>query len=150
MVAVKTKFFLFDVCCGLQSNDFPERWDIEMVHLNVTNEFFKAASFTGVLVTNDKGEIIYVDENFEEKYQLNAASLLGQTVYELERKRSINPSAAAIVLKTKKEVTLIQTLKNKQKVIVSAFPIFDDAGRVSHAVTFARDIEQHIHIKELF
>ena len=136
--------------CGLQSNDFPERWDIEMVHLNVTNEFFKAASFTGVLVTNDKGEIIYVDENFEEKYQLNAASLLGQTVYELERKRSINPSAAAIVLKTKKEVTLIQTLKNKQKVIVSAFPIFDDAGRVSHAVTFARDIEQHIHIKELY
>lgn len=121
-----------------------------MVHLNVTNEFFKAASFTGVLVTNDKGEIIYVDENFEEKYQLNAASLLGQTVYELERKRSINPSAAAIVLKTKKEVTLIQTLKNKQKVIVSAFPIFDDAGRVSHAVTFARDIEQHIHIKELY
>lgn len=31
-----------------------------MVHLNVTDEFFKAASFTGVLVTNDKGEIIYV------------------------------------------------------------------------------------------
>lgn len=121
-----------------------------MLPVDVTNEFFKAASFTGVLMTDGDGVIVHVDDNFESNYGMDADFLLGKTVYELEEKNYFKPSAAAIVLKTGKDITTIQSLRDGQQVIISAFPTWDEKGNISQVVTFTRDIDQYIKIKNLY
>lgn len=120
-----------------------------MVQVNIANEFFKAASFIGVLMTDEKGIIIHVDDSFELDYGLNSDFLLGRSVFELEERKYFNPSAAAIVLRTGKETTTIQELKNGSQVIVSAFPIYE-GDKIAQVITFTRDINRHIKIKNLY
>lgn len=122
---------------------------INMVQINIANEFFKAASFIGVLMTDENGIIIYVDDGFELDYGLESKELIGKSVYELEDKKVFNPSVAAMVLKNNKEITAIQELKNGEKVIVSAFPIYEN-DKISQVITFTRDINRYIKIKNLY
>lgn len=120
-----------------------------MVQVNIADEFFKAASFIGVLMTDKNGVIIHIDDSFELDYGFDAESLIGKSVYELEEKKYFNPSTAAIVLETKKEITLIQELKNGRRVIVSAFPIYEE-GEIAQVITFTRDIDRYNKIKNLY
>lgn len=71
---------------------------------DLTNELFEAANFSGILMTDDKGIIIYVDDCFKDKYELDSQQLMNRSVFELEKEGIFKPSSAAIVLKTGKNV----------------------------------------------
>lgn len=121
-----------------------------MCSTDIMKELFKAASFSGVLITDGEGMVIYVDDNFKASYGLDADLLLGRSVFDLEEEGYFRPSSAAIVLKTGSEITRIQTLKDGQHVIVSAFPVFDQNKKILKVVTFTRDMGQHIKIKNMY
>lgn len=116
----------------------------------LTKELFDAANFQGILITDDKGIIIYVDDCFNDKYGLVPQHLMHKSVFELEQQGVFKPSSAAIVLKTGKKTNIIQTLKNGDKVIVSAFPIFKKNGAVSKVITFTRDLDGYIRAKNIY
>lgn len=119
-------------------------------NIDLTNELFKAANFSGILMTDGDGIIIHVDENFNTDYEMTADMLLGRSVFDLEKEGVFKPSSAVMVLKTGKEVNVIQTLKGGQKVVVSAFPMFQKDGKISKVITFTRDIDQYLKVKNMY
>ena len=114
------------------------------------SDLFRAAYFSGIIMTDDRGNIIYVDEGFETKYGQSPDDLMGKSVFELEKQGVFRPSSAALVLKTGKEVNLIQTIAGTQKVVVSAFPIYGEGRTISSVITFTRNLEEYIKTKELY
>ena len=106
------------------------------------SDLFRAAYFSGIIMTDDRGNIIYVDEGFETKYGQSPDDLMGKSVFELEKQGVFRPSSAALVLKTGKEVNLIQTIAGTQKVVVSAFPIYGEGRTISSVITFTINLDE--------
>ena len=101
---------------------------------------FKSINCMGLLITDGKGKIIQVEDNFNELYGIKRAELIGKSVYELEEKGVFKPSAVASVLRTGEQLTIIQKVNDNQKVVVTAFPVIDEQGKITKVITFSRDI----------
>lgn len=108
------------------------------------NDYYRAFDCTGILITDGEGIVIQVEERFNDTYGLPPETLVGKSVFDLEKEKVFNPSIAAIVIRTKEDATVVQELQNGQKVIVTAFPILDDAGDIKKVVTFTRGIDEYI------
>lgn len=115
-----------------------------------SSDLFRAAHFSGIIMTDGEGIITYVDENFEAKYGQSRELLMDRSVFELEKEGVFKPSSAAIALKTGKEVNLIQTIEGQQKVAVSAFPLYGADGTICNVITFTRNIEEYIKAKNIY
>lgn len=110
----------------------------------------KSMNCIGVLVTDGAGRIIQVDESFDEYYGVPSRELMYRSVYDLEREGVFRPSSVAMVLRSGKEETTLQKVGSGQEVIVTAFPLFDDEGRISKVFTFSRDISGYNKFKDMY
>ncbi len=117
---------------------------------NFFDSVFKSLECFGVLIVDNKGIILDVGEEFNDRYGVAPRELVGKSVYDLEKQGVFRPSASAIVLKTGKEVTLIQELQHANSVIVTAFPIMDGQGNIERVVTFTRDSESLDALKHTY
>ncbi len=116
----------------------------------IYDSFFKFLECAGVLIVDSKGIIIDVGDEFNDNYGVAPKNLLGKSVYDLEQQGVFSPSASAIVLETKKEVTLVQKLQYADSVIVTAFPITDAQGKIDKVVTFTRSMDSLENLKTTY
>ncbi len=92
-----------------------------------------------VAIVSGNGVMLWVSPCFERTYGLSSRDIIGRTTYDLEKDRVFSPSVAALVLKTKRVVTLTEVNQAGRYQIVTGVPIYDDAGTVDFVVSYTVD-----------
>lgn len=98
-------------------------------------------SFDEIFITDGKGIVLAVSPTCYELYGLKPNQLVGESVYDLERKGILNPSVSALVLKHRKVVNKVQETSTGKSVLVSAYPFFKD-GEIVYTYSYSRDITE--------
>lgn len=106
------------------------------------------AFYADVIITDGAGVVTYVSDYSAKLYGLSQAFFLGRNVYELEEIGVFTPSATKSVLETRKRVSIVQNVKDGQKVLVTAVPIFDDDNQIIRVVSYTHNLTDLMHIKE--
>lgn len=97
------------------------------------------ALFDNVAIVGGDGVMLWVSSCFERTYGLSSKSIVGRTTYELEADRVFSPSVAALVIKTKRVVTLTEVNQAGRYHIVTGVPVYDDDGKVDLVVSYTVD-----------
>lgn len=105
-------------------------------------------SFDEIFITDTMGNIIYTRPSTEKLFGVPHEKLIRENVFNLEKEGVFSPSVIVNVLKSKKEKTFIQETKNKRKLIISGYPIFDKTNELIGAVSFSRDITEFDYLKK--
>jgi len=135
---------------------FQDITDLETValELKATKELNKEleaifnSSYDEIYVTDGEGYTLRVNKAGERFYGMKAEELVGKHVIKLEELGLFSPSITPQVLKTKKRITLVQTTKKGQKIIVTANPVFDEKGQIIRVVTNSRDITELSNLRQ--
>ncbi len=106
------------------------------------------AFYADVMIMDGEGVVKYVSEYSAKLYGLSRDFFLGRNVYELEGMGVFAPSATKSVLATRKRVSIAQNLKNGQKVLVTAVPIFDDENEIIRVVSYTHNLTDLMRFKE--
>lgn len=101
-----------------------------------------------VAIVDRKGVMRWVSSCFERNYGVSRERIIGRTTYELEAERVFFPSVAALVLKTRRVVTLTETTRSGQYHIVTGVPIYGDDGDVSFVVSYSVDMRYSRRLHE--
>ena len=94
-----------------------------------------------IFVCNGKGEILFVNPASIEINEIDAKDSIGKNVKQLIDEGYFSESTTLQVLKKKKPVSIIQTLKSGKKIIATGIPIFDDDGNISLVISTSEDVE---------
>lgn len=101
-----------------------------------------------IAIVDHKGIMRWVSSCFERNYGVSRERIIGRTTYELEAERVFFPSVAALVLKTRRVVTLTETTRSGQYNIVTGVPIYGDDGDVSFVVSYSVDMRYSRRLHE--
>ncbi|SFH06030.1 PAS domain S-box-containing protein [Desulfotomaculum arcticum] len=105
-------------------------------------------SYDEIFVTDGNGVAVRVNKVCEKYYGVTEDEIIGKHVSELEKLNYYSPSLVPRVLKDKRRITAVQTVKNGQTLIVTANPVFDDAGRITRIVCNSRDITELTNLQQ--
>ncbi|MFR6518529.1 MAG: PAS domain-containing protein [Bilophila wadsworthia] len=101
-----------------------------------------------VAIVDHNGVMRWVSSCFERNYGISRDRVIGRTTYELEAEKVFSPSVAALVLKTRRVVTLTEATRSGQYNIVTGVPIYDDDGDVSFVVSYSVDMRYSRRLHE--
>ncbi|MFJ5622654.1 sigma-54 interaction domain-containing protein [Peribacillus loiseleuriae] len=105
-------------------------------------------SFDEIFVIDADGNIIFFSEKFTDLFGIDTEKIMNQNVFTLEKKGILSPSITGKVLQTKKTETFIQETAVGRKLVVSAYPIFDENQKNLGAISFSRDITELDYLKK--
>ncbi|MHC1728136.1 MAG: sigma-54 interaction domain-containing protein [Syntrophobacteraceae bacterium] len=104
----------------------------------------------GVYISDRAGRTIMINRMYEQLTGLTRDDLVGKLVTELVDEGKFDVVLNPEIVKTGKPRTVIQTTRVGNKVVLSGYPVFDQAGHVVLVVTFVRDITSLTRMKEQF
>lgn len=120
----------------------------EIEQLNKELDAIIESSYDGIWVTDGEGVTLRVNTTYQKFSGINADEVLGRNMQELVAEGYYSDSATLHVLKQRKPVTLIHTIKTGKKAMVTANPVFDEQGRIWRVVTNVRDITEIINLQK--
>jgi PAS domain S-box-containing protein len=103
--------------------------------------------YDGVFITDGDGITVKVNKSYERIADLKSEQLIGYHMEELIKAGYISKSASIQVLKEKRPITLMQSIHNGRKIIVSGTPIFNDDDEILYVVNSVRDITELLKLK---
>ena len=103
--------------------------------------------YDGVFITNGEGTPVKINESYERISGLQAEQVIGYHMEDLIKAGYFSKSASLQVLKDKRPITLMQTLANGRKIIVSGTPIFTPDDDILYIVNSVRDITELLKLK---
>lgn len=98
-------------------------------------------SSDSIYVTDQKGISVYANESFERMTGAPVQSILGKSVMELEAQGIYRPSISAIVLRERRQITLMQKGINGKDLIVTGTPVFDENKNIYMVICNSKAIE---------
>ena len=105
------------------------------------------ASYDGFWLCDKDGVIIAVNKASEKINGIDAKDVLGKDVRYLVKEGYFDKSATIEVLKKRKRVSILQTLKNGKTILVTGTPIFIK-GELSYVITNDRDMTELAQLRE--
>lgn len=93
----------------------------------------------GLTICNSDGIIVFQNEADRKMFEVDARYL---PVMEFVERGIMNESVTMKVLKSKKREDIVQTFANGHVVLVTALPIFDEAGNVEYVVANSREMTE--------
>jgi PAS domain S-box-containing protein len=105
------------------------------------------SSYDGIYITDGTGMTVKINKAYERITGIQQQELVGYHMDELVKAGYFSKSVSTQVIKEKRPITMMQTLYNKRKVIVSGTPIFNQAKQVLYVINNVRDITELIHLK---
>lgn len=90
-----------------------------------------------LIVTSPSGVILRISELYEEHYGLKKNSIVGRSIYDLEREGIFRPSITVIVLREKRKVTLVHEIKGTGKILSTGIPVFDEHKKLKYVASFS-------------
>ena len=100
-----------------------------------------------IILTNQAGIIVKASHISGRQYDIPAEELLGQSVYDLEKKGIFSPAITPLVLQQKKKVVVIQTTTTGQKVLITGMPFFNEAGDVEYVLSYSYEVSELLVIQ---
>lgn len=94
------------------------------------------------LISDGDGTVLWVNPGFERFYGVKSEEALGMTVYEMEEKGYFRPSIIAKVLERREKITMVQKSHIGADILVTATPVYDEAGRIKLVVSYSHDITE--------
>lgn len=119
-------------------------------HINTFDELTSILEFIsdGIYVVDDRAITIYVNQAYEQLSGTSRDKLIGRHMQSLTEDGYIDQSVSLLVLKERREISLLQKLgKTERDVIVTGNPIYDDEGHIKYVVTSVRDMTQLNELK---
>ncbi|MCC3356801.1 sigma 54-interacting transcriptional regulator [Bacillus sp. REN16] len=101
-----------------------------------------------IIVTNREGRIIKVTHITGQQYGIPAKDLLGQSVYELEKKGIFSPAITPLVLKQKKKVVVVQTNLDGRKILVTGIPLFNENNEVEYILSYSYEVSELLILQD--
>lgn len=109
------------------------------------NNFYKimAENFGGeIFVTDGEGKVLFANLEAVNVIGKPIHEIVGRYVSELEDEGFFRPSVTTEVLKQKKQVDIIQTVKDGKRVLCTGTPVFDeDHNKIRMVISTTRDIK---------
>jgi PAS domain S-box-containing protein len=115
-------------------------------HADILNAIIES-SFDGLWICNGEGEVLKINKASEKINSITAEQVVGKNIRELVEQGIFDRSVTLEVLKNKKRASILQSLNNGKKLLVTGNPIFVD-GELKYVVTNDRDITELIQLKE--
>ena len=107
------------------------------------------SSYDGIWVCDRDGKIIRINKASERLNGIKAQAVVGKRVIDVVETGLFDRSVTEEVLKTKRQVSIVQYIKSAQKyLLVTGTPTFDEEGNISLVVVNERDMTQLNAIKE--
>lgn len=107
------------------------------------------SSYDGLMITDQRGKIIIVNQALARICGLEAAYFEDKTAARLYEEGVLRSESLTLrALKEKRPVTGTQKLHNNKEVIVTSSPVYDDDCNVLRVVTNVRDITEISQLKE--
>ena len=103
-----------------------------------------------MLITDNKGVILYVSPSFKKNYGLSEQEVVGKTVFKLEQQQIFNPALTPLVLESKKKIAKLQRNKAGRRFMVTAIPLFNDDNEIERVVSYARSVEHFLELKNQY
>ncbi|OPY88562.1 MAG: Alginate biosynthesis transcriptional regulatory protein AlgB [Syntrophus sp. PtaU1.Bin208] len=117
--------------------------------LNQELENMIASSYDGILITDGEGNVLKINEALLRITELTQEHFIGHKMESLhENGHFVFQSIESLARKKKKIVTGIQKIRTGKEVMVTATPVFDEAGNILRLVTNARDMSEILSLQE--
>ncbi|MBP1761507.1 MAG: putative sigma54 specific transcriptional regulator [Firmicutes bacterium] len=100
------------------------------------------ASFDGIIVTDNNGIVLSMNDAYQRITGLNREELVGRNMFELTQAGVYDHSDVVMVIESKKSVTLTQKLTSGKSILVTGNPIFNESGELVRIITNARDLTE--------
>ena len=97
-------------------------------------------SMDGIYVTDGEANTIKINSAYTYITGLKSEEVIGKNVKNLVENGIFETSSSLMALKEKRTISLIQTIKNSKKVLITSNPIFDQKGQAYRVVTSVRDV----------
>ena len=107
-----------------------------------------------ITITDKNGVFIRISDSCADNFGIPKEKIIGHSCYELERKGILSSSVTSAVLKSKREITMIQETKGGHRLMVTGKPLFDENGQlyriinISHDVTLEEELQRRLRETE--
>lgn len=101
----------------------------------------------GVYITDAKGITLTVNKAYERITGIQRHKVVGLHMSDVVKAGYISRSVSLEVLRELQPVTLVQTIYDSRKIVVSGTPMFDSAGDLEYIVTTVRDVTELLKAK---
>ena len=114
-----------------------ERIREENLNLNIAIDF----SVDNIHLTDGEGNILRVNNAFEERVGSRRQDIEGKNVKDMETEGAYKPSVVRMVMQEKRKLTMMQQGPSG-KTITTSTPVFDQDGKLFRVVSNARLVEE--------
>jgi PAS domain S-box-containing protein len=105
-------------------------------------------SYDEIFITDGEGVVQEVSPSCFTLYGVSSSELIGRNVIDLEKEGILTPSVTVLALKEKRTESIVQETRTGRKIIVTAYPLFNDSGDILRVVSFSRDITELVNLKK--
>lgn len=116
--------------------------------LEMELEAILEASKDNIVITDGYGIVLRASSSCLDIYGVTANSLIGQSVYELEKQDIFSPSITIKVIQDKKESQVMQKTKNGRVVMATGFPVYNTQGEMIRVISISHDLTEIQSLKE--
>lgn len=103
--------------------------------------------YDGVYITDGAGITLFINQAYQRITGISEEEVRGMHMKYLIQQGWISASASLETIRTKRPVTLVQTIRNGRRIIVSATPIFSSTNEILYVISSVRDITELIRLK---
>lgn len=132
---------------GIMNAIMNQNKEIQLLNTKLYMGALKSSS-DGILISDNDGNIVYVNEAYEKTSGLKKEDIVGLNLRTLLEQKIINKAVSLSVLETKKRESIIHKYITGKTALTTATPIFDDYGKLIGVVSNTRNIEDLFDIKK--
>jgi len=94
----------------------------------------------GLYITDGEGITLKTNSAFEQITGIKSTDIIGKNVRRLVETGVFNKSVSILVLESNKTASLIESLPNGKKALLTGTPVYDESGNIFRIVTTLRDM----------
>lgn len=141
LMSVKKEESFFPQVQSMKENEYTE-----LIKSTVFSNIIDSL-YDGVYITDGEGETVKVNKAYERITGISKNKVIGYHMKDLVKAGYFSKSASIEVINQKRPITVMQTLHNDRKVIVSGTPIFNKMGDILYVISNVRDITELLRLK---
>lgn len=101
----------------------------------------------GVYITDARGITVTINKAYERITGIKREEVVGFHMADLVKAGYISKSVSLEVIRERRSITLVQTIHDSRKIVVSGMPMNDADGRLAYVVTNVRDVTELLRAK---
>jgi transcriptional regulator with PAS, ATPase and Fis domain len=97
-------------------------------------------SIDDIMIADGRGTILRVNDRCELIYNCSKEQLIGRNVRDLEREGVFFPSAIALAIDKKENISILQETANRKRLLVQATILWEKSGEIYRVICTSKDI----------